>query len=110
MRKAKIWVVVLGIIIVLGIAYNVGTNIYKEKITNELTTYLIQKKGYSEKDLAQVDTTISKAPVVSSTVIFTDEPNAVYFYKPENGGFVQYKEAPAIYDNKQVYKHSELKE
>lgn len=110
MKEAKFLAVVLGIIIILGIGYNLITNFYKEKINNELTTYLVQKKGYSKADIAQINTTISKAPVVSSTIIFSDEPNAMYFYKPENGEFVQYTQAPAIYDNKQVYKHSELTE
>ncbi len=69
--------------------------------------YLVLEQGYESTDIAEIKTYISKAPVVSTSVIFKDERNAMYMYKSNNGQMEQYSCIPAINDLKQKYIHAE---
>ncbi|WP_052714253.1 DUF3139 domain-containing protein [Paenibacillus dauci] len=88
--------------------FTITLSIIQDRMTNKVMTYLVQERGYKESQIAEIETSgISKAPVMSTMVMFRGEPNAMYFYKIEEGKVVQYSQAPAIYDFKQKYIHSE---
>nr|WP_237167922.1 DUF3139 domain-containing protein [Paenibacillus yonginensis] len=75
---------------------------------NEVSNYLIHDKGFSSNEVKKITTHISKAPVISASVIFSDEPSARYFYKKERGQFIQYSCAPVKGINLEYkYKHCE---
>jgi len=79
-------------------------------MNKEVIHYLVDTRNYSTEDLYSVHTQIGKAPVVSTTVIFRDEPYARYFYRKEEGRIYQYSTAPVqgtTYDPHYTYKHKE---
>ena len=96
------------IIAAIWSAFTITLSIVQDRMTNKVMNYLVQKRGYKESQIAEIETSDpSKAPVMSTMVMFRGEPNAMYFYKIEEGKVVQYGQAPAIYDFKQKYIHSE---
>ncbi|MCM3172822.1 DUF3139 domain-containing protein [Paenibacillus sp. MER 99-2] len=60
----------------------------------KVEAYLLSSKEYGHEDIQQIDTHFGKAPLVSTEVIFKDEPLARYFYQEENGQIYQYSSAP----------------
>ncbi|WP_241669429.1 DUF3139 domain-containing protein [Paenibacillus sp. CFBP13512] len=107
MKYKKTWITILSVVVILGVTVHFGLNYYKDKVTQEVISYLVDEKGYKSTDIDEIKTYIGKAPVVSTSVIFKDEPNAMYMYKEEAGHMKQYKAIPAINDLKQKYIHSE---
>ncbi|ASA26161.1 hypothetical protein B9T62_03430 [Paenibacillus donghaensis] len=81
-------------LIILGAGFY-SLHSYKDKMNRQIVHYLTTEQGYTEKQLYKVYTQIGKAPVVSTTVIFADEPDARYFYRKEAGQIYQYSNAPA---------------
>lgn len=107
MKYKKTWITILSIVVVLGLTIHFGLNYYKDKVTQEVISYLVEEKGYKQTDIAEIKTYIGKAPLVSTSVIFKDEPNAMYMYKKNLDKMEQYGQIPAINDLKQKYIHSE---
>lgn len=100
MKYKKTWITIL---IILGLTVHFGLNYYKD--TQEVISYLVEEKEYKQSDIAEIKTYIGKAPLVSTSVIFKDEPNAMYMYMYKK--FRQYGQIPATNDLKQKYIHSE---
>ncbi|WP_313641756.1 DUF3139 domain-containing protein, partial [Paenibacillus sp.] len=90
-KRTKLFFVTL--IIVYGVA-SLALHSFRNHMNNEVIHYLVDTKDYKNEDLYKVYTQISKAPVVSTTVIFADEPNARYFYRKEKDRIYQYSMAP----------------
>ncbi|MFB5762685.1 DUF3139 domain-containing protein [Paenibacillus medicaginis] len=107
--KVKIWgIVVLIIIASFLLTGYIGIEIFKNKTTDEVKSYLIEQKGYKEDDIIEIQTVISKTPIVSTSVVFKDELNARYFYKKDMGRIEQYTYAPATNQGgRPEFKHKE---
>jgi len=104
-KRTKLFFVTL--IIVYGVA-SLALHSFRIHMNNEVIHYLVDTKDYKNEDLYKVYTQISKAPVVSTTVIFADEPNARYFYRKEKDRIYQYSMAPVKgTDPNYTYKHIE---
>lgn len=78
-------------------------------MNQEIKSYLINQKGYSEVDINKIYTQVGKAPLVSTTVIFNDDRGNRYFYRKESGQIYQYSMAPVqgVDDGHTKYKHKE---
>lgn len=99
--------ILVTLIIVYGVA-SLALHSFRNQMNNEIIHYLVDAREYKNEDLYKVYTQIGKAPVVSTTVIFADEPNARYFYRKEKDLIYQYSMAPVKgSDPKYTYKHIE---
>lgn len=107
MKNKKITITICIAVVISAFIFHFGIEYYKKQVTQEVMTYLVQEKGYQSTDIAKIKTYISKAPVVSTSVIFKDEQNAMYMYKSDNGQIEQFSCIPAINDLKQKYIHAE---
>lgn len=107
MKKKRI-VIFLSIFLLIGLGF-VGLQSFKNKMSREIESYLIDQKGYSEIDISKIYTQVGMAPVVSTTVIFNDDKSSRYFYRKENGRIYQYSMAPVhgVDDGHKLYKHKE---
>ena len=106
----KMWKVVLIVIMALLIFLGFGyLQNFKQKTNNEVLLYLTDEKGYLKEEISEIYTQIGKAPVVSTTVIFSDELDSRYFYRKENGRIYQYSSAPVhgSWDGRTIFKHEE---
>ena len=103
-QRAPLYILLSLLVIILSaLAYR---QYYISNRDAEVERYLLQTQGYQQSDIQRIDTSIGKAPVVSTKVIFTDEPEARYFYKKENGSIRQYSSAPVHGVNPSFnYKH-----
>lgn len=105
--KKRTKIILITLIIVYGVG-SLALHAFRNHMNNEVIHYLVDTKNYKNKDIYKVYTQISKAPVVSTTVIFADEPNARYFYRKEKDRIYQYSMAPVKgFDQKYTYKHIE---
>lgn len=107
MKNKNLSIRICIVVVISAFIFHFGIEYYKKQVTQEVMNYLIQQKGYQSTDIAEIKTYISKAPVVSTSVIFKDERNAMYMYKSDNGQMEQYQCIPAINDLKQTYIHAE---
>jgi len=107
MRKQKIPITICIVVVISAFIFHFGIEYYKKQVTQKVMNYLVLEQGYQSTDIAEIKTYISKAPVVSTSVIFKDERNAMYMYKSNNGQMEQYHCIPAINDLKQKYIHAE---
>jgi len=99
--------ILITFVIVYGVA-SLALQAFRNHMDNEVVHYLVATRDYKNEDLYKVHTQISKAPVVSTTVIFADEPNARYFYRKEKDRIYQYSMAPVkVTDPNYTYKHIE---
>jgi hypothetical protein len=105
--KKKTKTILITLIIVYGAA-SLAIHSFRNHMNNEVIQYLVDTRDYKNEDLYKVYTQISKAPVVSTTVIFADEPYARYFYRKEKNQIYQYSMAPVKgTDSNYTYKHIE---
>ncbi|WP_145028479.1 DUF3139 domain-containing protein [Paenibacillus sp. Y412MC10] len=107
--KKKVFFI-LSFITLLAVAIGLySLQSFKNRMNEEVISYLVNEKGYSENDIYKVTTIISKAPLVSTTVIFNDDKGSRYFYRKENGKIYQYSRAPlhGVDDGHTEYKHAE---
>lgn len=106
--KKKCLSITLFIILLVSIG-GVTLQSFKNKMSGEIINYLIDQKGYSESDISKIYTQVGKAPLVSTTVIFSDDINTRYFYRKEDGRIYQYSMAPlhGADDGHKQYKHKE---
>ena len=85
-----------------------GLQAFKWRMSDEVRDYLLKERHYRPEQVARIYTQIGKAPVVSTTVIFADEPSTRYFYRKLEGTFLQYSIAPLHgADYSPPYKHEE---
>ncbi|KTD83593.1 hypothetical protein [Paenibacillus etheri] len=104
-KRTKIILVIL--IIVYGAA-SLALHSFRNQMNNEVIHYLVDTRDYKNADLYKIYTQIGKAPVVSTTVIFADEPNARYFYRKEKKRIYQYSMASVKgTDPNYTFKHIE---
>lgn len=105
-RKKIIFMII--IVLLFGLS-SIGLTLFKNKMNTEVMAYLTTTRGYSDDEISKIYTQISKAPVVSTTVIFADEESSRYFYRKENGRIYQYSMAPVHGANygDEKYKHEE---
>lgn len=106
-KKRWIWVIASIFTVIFMIwGYSKYNVIHAQ---NQVLNYLTEVKKYNPSDIYSIETSISKAPVVSTEVIFKDEMDARYFYKVEDGKVIQFSQAPArgIDTEKYDYKHEE---
>lgn len=106
MNKRRVLLGSFVIITGLGMA---GLEIFKYKTSKEVELYLIEQQGYTKKEISEISTHISKAPVVSTTVVFTDDMSSWYLYRKEDGKIYQYAMAPryGVDSGDKVYKHED---
>lgn len=107
MKNKKNLITICIAVVISAFIFHFGIEYYKKQVTQEVVNYLVLEQGYQSTDIAEIKTYISKAPVVSTSVIFKDERNAMYMYKSNNGQMEQYSCIPAINDLKQKYIHAE---
>lgn len=107
MKNKNIPITICIAVVISAFIFHFGIEYYKKQVTQEVMNYLVLEQGYQSTDIAEIKTYISKAPVVSASVIFKDERNAMYMYKFNNGQMEQYSCIPAINDLKQKYIHAE---
>ncbi len=107
MKNKNIPITICIAVVISAFIFHFGLEYYKKQVTQEVVNYLVLEQGYQSTDIAEIKTYISKAPVVSTSVIFKDERNAMYMYKSNNGQMEQYSCIPAINDLKQKYIHAE---
>ncbi|MDN4620429.1 DUF3139 domain-containing protein [Paenibacillus sp. PsM32] len=107
MKNQNISLKICIVVVISALLFHFGVEYYKKQVTQKVINYLVLEKGYQSTDIAEIKTYISKAPVVSTSVIFKDERNAMYMYKSDNGQMEQYHCIPAINDLKQKYIHAE---
>ncbi len=107
MKNKNIPITICITVVISAFIFHFGIEYYKKQVTQEVVNYLVLEQGYQSTDIAEIKTYISKAPVVSTSVIFKDERNAMYMYKSNNGQMEQYSCIPAINDLKQKYIHAE---
>ena len=107
MKNKNIPITICIAVVISAFIFHFGIEYYKKQVTQEVMNYLVLEQGYQSTDIAEIKTYISKAPVVSTSVIFKDERNAMYMYKSNNGQMEQYSCIPAINDLKQKYIHAE---
>lgn len=106
-KKRWVWVTASIITLILMIwGYSKYTVIHAQ---NQVLNYLTEVKKYNSADIYSIETLISKAPLVSTEVIFKDEMDARYFYKVEDGKVIQFSQAPVrgVDPGKYDYKHKE---
>ncbi|MNW27910.1 hypothetical protein D3C74_47190 [compost metagenome] len=53
----------------------------------------LYERGFAETDILQIKTKISQVPLISSTVVFSDEPDAIYSYVIRNDRLIQLSHA-----------------
>lgn len=107
MLKKKLFsIIIMFIVISVGI---LSLQLFKNKMNQEIKSYLINQKGYSEIEIDEIYTQVGKAPLVSTTVIFKDDRSNRYFYRKENEQIYQYSMAPVqgVDDGHTQYKHKE---
>lgn len=105
-EKTKLIFIVL-ILLIYGIT-SLAFHYFQNHMNREVIHYLVETRNYKKEDFDKVYTQIAKAPLVSTTVIFADEPYARYFYRKENGRIFQYSRAPVKgNDPSYTYKHIE---
>lgn len=83
----------LLVVVLSALAYR---QYYISNRDTEVERYLLQTQGYQQSDIQRIDTSIGKAPVVSTEVIFTDEPEARYFYKKKTGASANIAAPPSM--------------
>lgn len=105
-RKRRLVLVSIVLMVALGIG---GLQTFKAKTNKTIESYLINQKGYSHSDISEIYTQIGKAPLVSTTVIFSDDISSRYFYRKEKGRIYQYSMAPVqgVDDGHKEYGHKE---
>lgn len=96
MKNKNISITICILVVISAFIFHFGIEHYKKKVTQEVMNYLIQQKGYQSTDIAEIKTYISKAPVVSTSVIFKDERNAMYMYKSDNGHDIEIRTKASI--------------
>ncbi|WP_150265919.1 DUF3139 domain-containing protein [Paenibacillus tepidiphilus] len=108
MKRRLRAVLLLALVLLCGAGYT-GVKIFQHRMNQEILTYLINEKGYSRPEIHTISTSIGKAPVVSTTVIFSDDRGSRYFYRKENGRMYQYSMAPVhgVDDGRRPYKHAD---
>jgi len=105
--KKRTKTILITFVILYGVA-SLALQAFRNHMDNEVIHYLVATRDYKNEGLYKVYTQISKAPVVSTTVIFADEPNARYFYRKEKDRIYQYSMALVKgFDPNYTYKHSE---
>lgn len=105
--KKRTKIILITFTIVYGFA-SLALHTFRNHMDNEVIHYLVDARDYKNEDLYKVYTQIGKAPVVSTTVIFADEPNARYFYRKEKNRIYQYSMAHVEgFDPNYTYKHIE---
>lgn len=107
MKKRKYTLIVFVAFLIL---FGFGClQIVKHRANNEVMSYLVDQKGYSKEEISKIYTQVGKTPIVSTTVIFSDELDARYFYRKENGQIYQYSFAPVhgAWDGQSIFKHKE---
>lgn len=107
--KSKIFIVILLLFIITVISIPI---VLKSSLTNDVRDYLTSRQGYLAEDIKSIKSSIGKAPVLSTKVIFEDEPTAKYFYKKEeNGVIIQFSCAPihGVDNGHFEYKHREVR-
>ena len=107
MKNKKNSITICIAVVISAFIFHFGIEYYKKQVTQKVMNYLVLEQGYQSTDIAEIKTYISKAPVVSTSVIFKNERNAMYMYKSNNGQMEQYSCIPAINDLKQKYIHAE---
>ncbi|WP_151734280.1 DUF3139 domain-containing protein [Paenibacillus tengchongensis] len=108
MKRKPLLYTALALTVVWGAA-SAGLQLFKQRTNREIEAYLINRKGYSRQLISTIYTQIGKAPVVSTTVIFSDDRGSRYFYRKENGRIYQYSMAPlhGAWDGRRPFKHAE---
>ncbi|AIQ75900.1 MULTISPECIES: hypothetical protein [Paenibacillus] len=107
MKKNTKLIFIVLILLICGIT-SLALHSFRNHMNREVIHYLIETRNYKKEDFYKVYTQIAKAPLVSTTVIFADEPYARYFYRKENGRIYQYSRAPVKgNDPSYTYKHIE---
>ncbi|WP_449600607.1 DUF3139 domain-containing protein [Paenibacillus sp. Marseille-Q9583] len=105
--KKRTKIILITFVIVYGVT-SLALQAFRNHMDNEVIHYLVATRDYKNEDLYKIYTQIGKAPVVSTTVIFADEPNARYFYRKEKDRIYQYSMAPVKgTDPNYTYKHIE---
>lgn len=107
--KRKHWIGLVVSIFVLILTIWIINKVTINHTQSKVLEYLTEVKKYKMTEISSIETSISKAPLVGSEVIFKDETNARYFYKVADGIVVQYGQAPVhgVDDGKYIYKHKE---
>lgn len=106
MNKRRIF---LGSFVIITGLTMAGLQIFKYKTSKEIESCLIEQQGYTKKEISEITTHIGKAPLVSTTVIFSDELSPRYFYRKEDGKICQYSKPPryGIDAEDKIYKHAD---
>lgn len=101
-------VLLVSFVIITGLTM-AGLQIFKYNTSKEVESYLIEQQGYTKKEINEINTHIGKAPLVSTTVIFSDDMSSRYFYRKEDGRIYQYAMAPryGVDAGDKVYKHED---
>lgn len=109
--KRKHWIGLVASVLVLILTIGIINKAIINHTQNKVLDYLTEVKKYKMAEISSIETSISKAPLVGSEVIFKDETNARYFYKVADGIVVQYGQAPVhgVDNGKHTYKHKENK-
>lgn len=106
-KKFKLGVTIIALCIAIWAIYISVDTMRNRAASEQVMNYLVNEKGYAPSDIAEIKTTNGKASPILTTIIFRDEPNAMYFYTVRDRKVLQINYVPAIYDYKQTYKHAE---
>lgn len=106
-KKWKIGAAIIALCITICAVYMAVDTSRNRAASEQVMSYLVNEKGYTPSDIAEIKTTNGKASPMLTTIIFRDEPNAMYFYTVRDHKVLQINYVPAIYDYKQIYKHAE---
>ncbi|MDY8025405.1 DUF3139 domain-containing protein [Paenibacillus polymyxa] len=80
MKKKKIGITLLILIIVVSGGLYLALQIKLNSLEQDLKSYLINEKGYSESDILSIKARLSSMPKYPVTVRFRDDPNTEYIF------------------------------
>ncbi|MBM7107252.1 hypothetical protein SAM19_00602 [Brevibacillus laterosporus] len=107
--KKKFIILIIVVVVVFSyLAYYINTRNHINYLEDELKSYLINKKHYSENDIKSIQGHRGKMPKYWVDVIFNDEPNIIYKYTDRDvGEWRQIEPSASDLNNGLKYKHIE---
>ncbi|UTE76648.1 DUF3139 domain-containing protein [Rossellomorea sp. KS-H15a] len=110
-NKKVILAIPLAIILLAYMSYLIYADAGEKKRKDEIFRYLTEDKGYKESEITKIEIEHSVQAFLLSyepwsiSVVFNDEPNAIYYYQYDNeiisqGGI-------SGYTKNEIYKHFE---
>ncbi|MGD7052940.1 DUF3139 domain-containing protein [Sutcliffiella horikoshii] len=110
-NKKAILAISLALILLAYFSYLIYTDVCEKKRYAETFRYLTEEKGYKEKEITKIEVEHSVQAFLISyepwsiSVIFNDEPNAIYYYQYDNEVISQ--SGISGYTDNEIYKHYE---